>query len=204
MADFGLPSVRFECADNFDQVRTAADVCGYPLVLKTAMPGIAHKSDCNGVKVGINDEQQLQSEYRDLQQRLGESVVVMPMVESGIEVSIGMKNDAQFGPLVIVACGGVLIELLAERAFELAPVDAAQANAMIERTRLSQLLAGVRGQAAVDRAALVQLIVRFSELVLELQDSIAEIDLNPVIVNASGCTIVDALVVPARPGDQPR
>ncbi len=200
MADFGLPSVRFKCAENFDQVRTAADVCGYPLVLKTAMPGIAHKSDRNGVKVGINDEQQLQSEYRDLQQRLGDSVVVMPMVESGLEVSIGMKNDAQFGPLVIVACGGVLIELLAERAFELAPVDAARADAMIERTRLSQLLAGVRGQAAVDRAALVQLIVRFSELVLELQDTIAEIDLNPVIVNASGCTIVDALVVPARPG----
>jgi hypothetical protein len=126
--------------------------------------------------------------------------VVMPMVESGIEVSIGMKNDAQFGPLVIVACGGVLIELLAERAFELAPLDATRAEAMIERTRLSQLLAGVRGQVAADRAALVQLIVRFSELVFELQDSIAEIDLNPIIVNASGCTIVDALVVPARPG----
>jgi acyl-CoA synthetase (NDP forming) len=200
MVDFGLPGVRFESAENFDQVRTAADVCGYPLVMKTAMSGIAHKSDRNGVKVGINDEQQLQSEYRDLQQRLGDSVVVMPMVDSGLEVSVGMKNDAQFGPLVIIACGGVLIELLAERAFELAPVDAAQADAMIERTRLSQLLAGVRGQVAVDRAALVQLIVRFSELALELQDSIAEIDLNPVIVNASGCTIVDALVVPARRG----
>jgi len=70
---------------------------------------------------------------------------------------------------------------------------------MIERTRLSKLLAGVRGQAAVDRASLVRLIVQFSGLVLELQDSISEIDLNPVIVNSSGCTMVDALVVPARP-----
>jgi hypothetical protein len=200
MADFGLPSVRFESADNFGQVRSAADAFGYPLVLKTAMPGIAHKSDHNGVKVGIANEQQLQVEYGDLQQRLGDRVVVMPMAEPGIEVSIGMKNDAQFGPLVIVACGGVLIELLAERAFELAPLDAVLADAMIERTRLSQLLAGVRGRAAADRAALVQLIVRFSELVFELQDSIAEIDLNPVIVNASGCTIVDALVVPAHSG----
>jgi len=200
MADFGLPCVGFELARNIDQVLAAADTCGYPLVLKTAMPGIAHKSDINGVKVGIEDAAQLEIEYRELQQRLGERVLVMPMVPAGVEVSIGMKNDAQFGPMVIVACGGVLIELLAERAFQLAPVNHAQADAMIGQLRLAKLLAGVRGQAAVDRDALVELIVRFSELVTALGGSIAEIDLNPVIVNQSGCTIVDALVIPARPG----
>jgi acyl-CoA synthetase (NDP forming) len=119
----------------------------------------------------------------------------MPMVAAGVEVSLGMKNDTQYGPMVIVACGGVLIELLAERAFRLAPVDAQQAAAMIDELKLGQLLAGVRGQAAVDRKALVELIVRFSALVVELADSIGEIDLNPIIVNQSGATIVDALVV---------
>jgi len=97
MADFGLPAVSFQCADTIDQACNAAGACGYPLVMKTAVSGIAHKSDLNGVKVGIADRQQLQDEYYDLQQRLGSRVVVMPMVESGIEVSIGMKNDAQFG-----------------------------------------------------------------------------------------------------------
>ena len=110
-----------------------------------------------------------------------------------------MKNDAQFGPMVIVACGGVLIELLAERACRLAPVSVRQANSMIDEMRLAKLLAGVRGQGAVDRTALVELIVRFSKLVMALQDSIVEIDLNPIIVNARGCTIVDALVIPGRP-----
>jgi acyl-CoA synthetase (NDP forming) len=199
MADFDLPCVRFELAHNLEEALAAADACGYPLVLKTAMPGIAHKSDKNGVKVGIEDAAQLEAGYRDLRQRLGGRVLVMPMVAAGIEVSIGMKNDAQFGPMVIVACGGVLIELLAERAFQLAPLSRVQANAMIDRLRLAKLLAGVRGQSAVDREALVQLMVRFSQLVTALEASIAEIDLNPIIVNRSGCTIVDALVVPAGP-----
>ena len=204
MADFDLPSVAFELAQDLKQALAAADTCGYPVVLKTAMPGIAHKSDQDGVRVGIENAQQLQNAYRDLAQRLGERVLVMPMVAPGVEVSVGMKNDAQFGPMVIVACGGVLIELLAERAFQLAPLDRSGANAMIDQLRLAQLLAGVRGQPAVDREALVDLMLRFSQMVVTLQDSIAEIDLNPVIVNRSGCTIVDALVVPSRPQNADR
>ncbi len=201
MDDFGLPCVAFELVRNLDEARAAALKFGYPLVLKTAMPGIAHKSDQNGVVVGIEDAGQLEASYCELQQRLGERVLVMPMVSAGVEVSIGMKNDAQFGPMVIVACGGVLIELLAERAFQLAPVNQHQANTMIDQLRLAKLLAGVRGQAAVDRVALVDLIVRFSELAIALAEPIEEVDLNPVIVNLSGCTIVDALVIPSHSVD---
>jgi len=197
ISDFELPCVDFARAQSLEQALVVADGFGYPLMLKTAMPGIAHKSDKNGVRVGIETAAQLEVEYLDLQQRLGEQVLVMPMVTAGVEVSVGMKNDAQFGPMVIVACGGILIELLAERAFQLAPVNRKQAETMIGQLRLTKLLDGVRGQAAVDRVALVALIVRFSELVMALSDSIAEIDLNPVIVNQSGCAIVDALVIPA-------
>ena len=197
MSDFGLPSVRFALADNDQQLLQAADGFGYPLVLKTAMPGISHKSDKSGVIVGISDRQHLQRAYNDLQQRLGKRVLLMPQVPAGVEVSVGMKNDAQYGPMIIIACGGVLIELLAERAFRLAPVSADEANLMIDRLRLARLLAGVRGQPALDRGALVELIVHFSRLVLALKDSISEIDLNPVIVNQSGCSIVDALVISA-------
>jgi len=196
MSDFGLPSVRFALAENDEQLLQAADEFGYPLVLKTAMPGISHKSDKSGVIVGLSDRQHLQLAYKDLQQRLGKRVLLMPQVPAGVEVSVGMKNDAQYGPMIIIACGGVLIELLAERAFRLAPVSADEANLMIDELRLARLLAGVRGQPALDRGALVELIVHFSRLVLMLKDSISEIDLNPVIVDQSGCFIVDALVIP--------
>jgi acyl-CoA synthetase (NDP forming) len=199
MSDFGLPSVRFAVVDNDVQLLQAADDFGYPLVLKTAMPGISHKSDINGVIVGVPDRQHLQLAYKDLQQRLGKRVLLMPQVPAGVEVSVGMKNDAQYGPMIIIACGGVLIELLAERAFRLAPVRVHEANLMIDELRLARLLAGVRGQPALDRCALVKLIVHFSRLVLALEESISEIDLNPVIVNESGCTIVDALVIPGCP-----
>jgi len=195
MADFGLPVVESNLIENPDQLLAAGASCGWPVVLKTAQPGITHKSDQNGVKTGLIDQEQLHSAYQDMCARLGERAVVMPMVAAGIEVSLGMKNDAQYGPMIIVACGGVLIELLADRAFRLAPVDARQAEAMIDELKLGQLLAGVRGQPAVDRRALVDLIVRFSALVVEFADTIAEIDLNPVIVNQSGATIVDALVI---------
>ena len=196
MADFELPAVKFIVAETLEQVISAAGELGYPLVLKTAEAGIAHKSDQGGVKVGIKNREQLESAYQDLHSRLGSHVVLMPMVDAGIEVSVGMKNDPQYGPMVIVACGGVLIELLAERAFKLAPISYSEANHLIDQTRLSKLLAGIRGQQPVDRQSLVELIVRFSELVCLLKGEITEIDLNPVIVNASGCTIVDALVVP--------
>jgi acyl-CoA synthetase (NDP forming) len=198
MSDFGLPSVRFALVDNDEQLIQTAEDLGYPLVLKTAMPGISHKSDQKGVVVGIKDPQHLQHAYGDLHQRLGKRVLLMPQVAAGVEVSVGMKNDAQYGPMIIVACGGVLIELLAERAFRLAPVSVQEASLMIDELRLARLLAGVRGQPVLDRGALVELIVHFSRLVLALEESISEIDLNPVIVNESGCTIVDALVIPGR------
>jgi len=196
MSDFGLPVVSHRVADRIGQVIDAAGSFGYPLVIKTAEPDIMHKSDSGGVKVGIENQQGLEAAYQELSSRLGKQVVVMPMVESGIEVSVGMKNDAQYGPMIIVACGGVLIELLNDRAFGLAPLDGIQATEMIDQLKLARLLDGVRGQSAVDRNALVDLIVRFSELVCEFTETITEIDLNPVIVNQSGCTIVDALVIP--------
>ncbi|MFT5219930.1 MAG: acyl-CoA synthetase (NDP forming) [Planctomycetota bacterium] len=193
--NFGLPCVQFALADTQTQLQLITADWEYPLVLKTAEPGIAHKSDIGGVKVGLRNQLELQSAYLDLQSRLGGRVVAMPMIQGGVEVSLGMKNDSHYGPMVIVACGGVLIELLDQRSCRMAPVDSYEANAMLDELKLARLLAGLRGQAAVDRAGLVELIVRFSELVMELSDSIAEIDLNPVIVASDGCTIVDALVV---------
>jgi len=195
MEDFGLPVVKHIVSDSPEQAILAAKEVGYPLVLKTAEPGIAHKSDCGGVIVNIQNQQGLEQAYADLQSRLGSKVVIMPMVSGSIEVSLGMKNDHNYGPMIIVATGGIFIELLKDRAYSLAPVSTGKAESLLGNLKLSQLLDGVRGQPVVDREALVSLIVDFSELVYALGDSIAEIDLNPVIVDTEGCTIVDALII---------
>jgi acyl-CoA synthetase (NDP forming) len=198
MTDFALPTVAYQLCESIEQAIKATKRIDYPIVMKTAEPGIAHKSDCGGVVVSIENQAALEVAYQALQQKLGSKVVIMPMVTGGIEVSLGMKNDAHYGPMLIVASGGIFIELLNDRAFSLAPVTPNQAEAMLNSLKLSKLLDGVRGQPAVDRQALIHLVTRFSELAYAFSDSIAEIDLNPVIVNQAGCTIVDALVIPAR------
>jgi acyl-CoA synthetase (NDP forming) len=195
LGDFAIPVVAREIVDSQETLSAAAARIGYPLVLKTAQPGIDHKSDCGGVVVGIADEQALLRAYRDIDARLGPRVLVSKMAARGIEVALGTVNDRQFGPLVMVAAGGIMIELLDDRAISLCPVTAARAEAMLGSLKLNRLLAGARGQPAINRQALIDAIVRLSHLAFELRDSIDEIDVNPVIASAREVVAVDALVL---------
>ncbi len=196
MGDFGLPTITHDLVDNLDYALEKAKEFGYPVVMKTAARGIQHKSDQDGVKLSLKNELSLATAYEDLSIRLGKEVLIMPMAEAGIEIAIGMKNDPQYGPLVMVAAGGVLVELMDDRVSQLAPIDAMAARKMISELRISRLLKGVRGKPALDIDALCELIVQFSRVVYGLRGEISEVDLNPVIVHEKGCSIVDALVVP--------
>lgn len=197
MEDFGLPVVQRELADSLESLMTSAGTLGYPLALKTAEPGIAHKSDSGGVKLNIQTPEELQESYDDVCSRLGNKVISMPMADKGVEIALGMKNDPQFGPLIVLAAGGILIELMNDRTSSLAPVSEAQAITLLNKLRVSKLLQGIRGQPQLDINGCAQLIARFSDMVLVLSDSIEEVDLNPIVVSESRCTIVDALVVPS-------
>ena len=193
--DFGIPSVACVAANNLDGVLEAAESIGYPLALKTAVAGHDHKTDVGGVRLGIADAQALAAAYEDLRSRLGPEVTVAEMAPGGTEIAFGMVRDRQFGPLVVVSAGGTLIELLADRVAMLAPVDEAQARRHLERLAIYPVLEGVRGAAAADFDALAQALVRFSVLAATLDDAIAEMDVNPLLVSANGVVAVDALVV---------
>jgi len=195
MSEFNLPVVENVLCDDSASVVKGGESVAYPLVMKTAEPGIQHKSDVGGVVVGIQDRSSLLEAYQALNDKLGKQVVLMPMVEKGIEVSLGMKYDPHYGPMVIIATGGIFIELIKDRCFALAPLNAVQVEDMLNQLKLAKLLDGLRGQPAVNRQALVELILRFSQIVQAFGDSISEIDLNPVIVTQQGCVIVDALVI---------
>ncbi len=123
----------------------AAGRVGWPVVLKTAAPGIAHKSDVGGVVLGLDGPERLAAAYADLAGRLGPRVLVAAMAGPGVELALGVVHDAQFGPLVMVAAGGVLVEVLGDRRFALPPVDHRQALAMLDRLAVRRLLDGVRG-----------------------------------------------------------
>jgi len=194
MQDFEMPVVKNRPIATRGELLPAANAIGYPLVLKTAQPGINHKSDSQGVFVNIRSESELLEHYDDLCARLGPAALLSQMVDGGVEIALGTVNDPQFGPIVMVAAGGVLVELLSDRAVAMCPVDPRQADRMLESLKANRLLLGMRGQAAANRQALIDAIVRLSQIAFDLRDCIAEIDLNPVLINATEAVAVDALI----------
>ena len=127
---------------------------------------------------------------------LGPAVTVEPMVGAGVEVSVGMVRDPGFGPLLIVAAGGTLVELLADRVVACPPVSHAGARNLLDGLRIRPLLAGWRGQPAVDIDALAQVIVAFSQMAIEIGDVVDAVEANPVIASPHGVVAVDALLIP--------
>jgi hypothetical protein len=167
------------------------------VVLKTAMPDQAHKSDVRGVFLELDSEAAVRQAYRDLEQRLGPRVLVAPMAPAGVEMVLGMVNDPQFGPLVLLGFGGVAMESLNDTLLAVPPFDASHAHRLLDRLRLRPLLDVERGRPAPDLEAFADLAARFSLVIHHLGDQLVEMDLNPVIVHGDGCCIVDALIIPA-------
>ncbi|MSO93846.1 MAG: CoA-binding protein [Rhodospirillales bacterium] len=195
--DYGIPTISFRIADSPASAETAAMKLGFPVALKTARPDVLHKTDVGGVRLRLSDTAEVREAYAGLSARLGPRVLVARMVEGGVEVMLGMKVDPQFGPVVVIGAGGVLVEALACVTHELAPFDATTARRAIERLKpLKRLLAGVRGSPASDVDGLSALIARFSVMCADLAPLVAEIDANPVIAGPHGAIVVDAAVVP--------
>ncbi len=181
LAAHGMPVVGYELVTSEAEVLAAADCLGYPVALKTAEKRILHKSDAGGVLLDIRDAFALASAWRDLAVRLGPRAVVAQMVPKGVEIALGMVRDPQFGPVVTIGAGGLLIELLTDRCAALAPFGPQTAKRLLDRLALRRLLDGYRGSAAVDLERLAEVISRFSVLAADRVGEIAEIDVNPLI-----------------------
>jgi acyl-CoA synthetase (NDP forming) len=194
LADYGVPVARTAAATDLEGALAAAWRIGYPVALKTA--AASHKTELGGVTLGVGGEDALALAYREMSSRLGPAVTVQEMVEPGVEMALGVAQDAQFGPLVLVAAGGVLIETFGDRRLALPPLDEARASRLIDRLDARPLLDGVRGAPPADVAALATALTRLSSLAVDLGDLIGAIDVNPIVVGPRGCTAVDALVEP--------
>jgi acyl-CoA synthetase (NDP forming) len=194
-ADFAIAVPDNRVVTNEAELSDALDAIGYPVVLKTAEPGIDHKSDVGGVHLGLGSEAATTAAYRDLHERLGPRAIVSHMTEATAELSFGIINDAQFGPLVMVATGGVLIELFEDRKVAMPPVSQTEARRLIDGLRGRKMLDGLRGKPAADIAAAAASLARFSVLAHELGDLITEADANPILCTADGAFAADGLVM---------
>jgi acetyltransferase len=203
LAAYGIPTVPTRVAATEDEAVRIAGEFGYPVVVKLHSETITHKSDVDGVQLDLRDEDAVREAFRAIQAAVAEKasagdflgVAVQPMESlDGWEIILGSSVDPQFGPVILFGAGGQLVEVFRDRALGLPPQTTTLARRMMERTRIFTVLQGVRGKAPVDIAALEQLIVRFSQLVVE-EPWIKEIDINPLLASADRLIAVDARVV---------
>ncbi|WP_291408986.1 acetate--CoA ligase family protein [Actinophytocola sp.] len=196
-----IPVARSLVAEDWEATVAAAEQLGYPIVVKVHSPGVAHKTELGGVRVGIADRAELRQAYEDLTgilDRRGEPprLLVQELVAGEVEVILGGVRDPIFGPVVMLGSGGILVELLRDRVFRPAPVDTATAHAMIRSLNGAPLLEGHRGRPRCDVDALADTIVRFSEIFAAAPE-LTELEINPLMVGkeGSGVRAVDALAV---------
>jgi acyl-CoA synthetase (NDP forming) len=203
LAAYGVRVPDEAIASDPDAAAAAAKRIGFPVALKISSKDILHKTEVGGIRLGVSSEEAARVATREIlassrkhkpEARI-DGVSVQQMLTGGGEIVIGVKRDPQFGPLIAVGMGGVLVELLQDAAVRLAPVSDRSARAMVESLKGYKLLKGYRGAEGVDLNSLVDVICRVSELADDLKDLIEEIDVNPVIVSATGAVAADALVV---------
>jgi len=193
--EYGIATARAERVTGAGEALAAAAEIGYPVVLKTDEPTIAHKSDAGGVILRIQTPDQLADAYADLAARLGPAALICESVPAGVELALGIVRDHALGPLLVVGAGGVLVELLADRVVALPPVSPDQARDLLAGLRVRKLLDGARGAAPADLDAVVRAITGLSDLAIDLADRIDALDINPLICDLNGATAVDALVI---------
>ncbi|MBK6849265.1 MAG: bifunctional acetate--CoA ligase family protein/GNAT family N-acetyltransferase [Proteobacteria bacterium] len=203
LAAYGIPTTAAVVATTAHEAVAAAERLGYPVVLKIYSLTITHKTDVGGVRLNLADAAAVREAYAAIERAVGErlgsehfqGVVVQPMVSrEGYELIIGSSQDPQFGPVLLFGAGGQLVEVFKDSALGLPPLTATLARRMMEQTKILQALRGVRGRDPVDLPALEQLLVRFSQLVVE-QRWIKEIDINPLLASPQGLIALDARVV---------
>ncbi|HTZ98324.1 MAG TPA: bifunctional acetate--CoA ligase family protein/GNAT family N-acetyltransferase [Terriglobales bacterium] len=203
LSAYGIPTVETVTAINEDEAVQHAEKIGYPVVVKLFSETITHKTDVGGVQLDLRDADAVRSAYRQIECSVREKagaehflgVTVQPMVKlDGYEIIIGSSVDVQFGPVLLFGAGGQLVEVFKDRALGLPPLNTTLARRMMEQTHLFEALQGVRGRKSVDLVALEELLVRFSQLVVE-QPWIKEIDINPLLASPERLLALDARMV---------
>ncbi|MEG4862484.1 MULTISPECIES: bifunctional acetate--CoA ligase family protein/GNAT family N-acetyltransferase [unclassified Microcoleus] len=202
LSAYGIPTIATSIATSDREAVEIADRLGYPVVLKLHSETITHKTDVGGVQLNLGDAKAVISAFEAIAQRVRAidpaaflGVTVQPMVRlEGYELILGSSIDPQFGPVMLFGSGGQLVEVFQDRSLALPPLNTTLARRMMEQTRIYKALQGVRGRSAIDLEKLEQLLVRFSQLIVE-EPQIAEIDINPLLVSPEGAIALDARVV---------
>ena len=193
--DLGLNANQSKIIANEEELVSTAKEMGFPLVLKTAVEDVYHKSELSGVYLNIDTEEKLRSSYKELQEKLPGNALLAKMVQSeGVEMIVGMTTDQQLGPMVTIGFGGYYAEAMNDAITLMPPFSKEMAKNALSKLKMKTLLEGYRGSKPADLDAFAEFASRFSVIAVELSNQVCEIDLNPVILGNDNCIAVDALI----------
>lgn len=202
---YGLPLPDEKLAKTVDEALEYAKEIGYPVVLKLMSPQILHKSDAKVIALKIKDEKELKKKWEEIHENAKKyrpdaeilGVLVAPMLKPGREIIIGITEDPQFGHAIMFGLGGIFVEILKDVTFRIIPIEEKDAWTMIKSIKGYPILAGARGEPPADMKAIVDMMLKVSQLVNDLEEYIKEMDLNPVFVynEGEGAVIVDARII---------
>ena len=192
---YGFKTPKYAVATKAAQAVSMARQIGYPVVAKIVSPDVVHKSDVQGVVVGIKDDETLVRTLARLSKIDGFVGMLIAEMAKGIELIVGAKNDFQFGPMILLGMGGVGVEIYKDVSLRMAPLKTRDADHMIQELAARKLLTGYRGSEPINLNALKKTIVTFSHLMMDMQDVVESVDLNPVMCTAKSCIVVDARIM---------
>lgn len=197
---YAIPYTDWKIAKKPEQAVRAAAKIGFPVAMKIISKKVVHKSDIGGVKINLKNKQEVLNAFEEITRNVKEKAKTKPegilvqKMESGTEVIIGLKRDAQFGPVVMFGLGGIFVEVLKDVSLRIAPLTKEDCVEMIEEIKGSAMLKGVRGQKPVNINALIKILIAVSNIGMK-NKNIIEMDLNPVIVNEKSATVVDVRII---------
>ena len=198
LASYQIPVTREIMAESSDEVITAAHEIGYPVVMKGCAPDITHKTEKGLIRTDIRDDSEALDTFNDIMAGMngikGAAALVQEMIRGKRELVVGLIRDPQFGPCVMFGLGGIFTEILKDVSFRLAPLEKRDALEMMDEIKAHKILDAIRGMDAVDREILSEMLINVGRIGME-NDTIKEIDINPVIISGSRPIAVDALVV---------
>lgn len=200
LGEYGIKVPKYALVTNSDEAVQKSKEIGFPLVAKIVSPDILHKTDVGGVKVGLSSEDEVKQAFDDMFNRLKEKfdvkgVLLEKMVPKGVELIVGLQNDSQFGPSIMVGLGGIYTELFKDVSFRVLPVSKSEATRMLESLRGKDILKGFRGSKPIDLDMLSEAIVNIGTLGVDMAGKYESIDFNPVVVYPDSYYVVDAKII---------
>ena len=202
LKSYGIKVPGYALVNSADQAAKAAKKLGFPLVMKVVSPQILHKTDVGGVKVGLDNVNDVKKTFNDMYKRLSKKkgvqlkgILLEKMVPKGTELIVGLQNDPQFGPVIMVGIGGVLTEVFRDVAFRMLPITTSDAKSMLDELKGSKMLKGFRGSEPIDINMLSKALVQIGKLGVDNASHFDSIDFNPIVVYPKSYAVVDAKII---------